>query len=492
MKKWFSWRNIIMARIVLSITLFSYAATLSAQTTTAPPVQDAAYWNMNRALSGVTGKALQSRGYVPNDPRTYSTLQGMSGAAKAAITGAGAAAGGALAVTLAGATAPAWASLVLFAGISSIVGYAVHLALDAGVKWAFGDKNKQEPVTVYAAGSAGNSDVALIKDGEYWRWSSGANTVMGGSPHGVAAAVFNIAYLNEDWQQYQLGSCRPNAEGTVYYCDVLRRWRGNASAEWGEWYVKPNDFSVIKSTSSPYSCPVGHNWHNGQCVPSVVVVTEDGPKTLKRAAELLTEQELNSPLNPALVAGSANTLWQRAAEQPGYSGFPYPYSNPITAAEAEQFMNENPGIWPKVRDFVQPRTDYQTNENTATLPRTATNTIGQPAPDEMTSNQDKAVTNSGGDGAKVNLGPDPGIGAPSLQPPTMEDIMRPIMQMLPEFRGKDFVFPVGQCPTWKINAFERVLNIDKHCELFEQMKPTVRGASLLAWSIVSVIIILGA
>ena len=99
---------------------------------------------VSNSVSTVTQNKMVALGVSPQDPRYLSTLNGMTSIA-----------GTALMVGSALATAPAWVSVAVAAGISALVGTVVSLGVSSLWNWAFGSPSSATPVTVNApAGSA--------------------------------------------------------------------------------------------------------------------------------------------------------------------------------------------------------------------------------------------------------------------------------------------------------------------------------------------------
>ena len=464
--------KVILALVLPTITPPALALTPS----------DAAYWNMNRSLSGVTQDALKARGYVASDPRTYSTLSSMSNVATTALSSASGAAAGVLAVTLLGATAPAWVSIAVMAGVGAVVGWGVNIALNSAVKWLFGAPDSPTPINV--EGTSG-SVPALENGGPYFSYANGA--IIGASGDGVlntAISVFFPSSATTLWRCTNFQASGPNVT-----CQRQRRDRTNESVAWGEWTGGITETAYYTASGSAYACPMGYVSKYGSCVAAVMPST-DGAKTVNQAVAQLTQEQLAQPLNPSIVASLANRLWLQAALQPGYAGIPYPAGNPITATEAQAWQQVNPEAWPTVGAFVQPRIDSQTNTNTVALPVNATDI--STAPTTFTTSPNPATTNPAATSVQVNLGSDPGIGSPSLEAiPTAKQIVDPILNMLPGHKNFTVAAQAGECPkpTFELYGTHK---LEAHCTLIDQNKATIQGAMLFAWAAIALFIVLSA
>lgn len=457
-----TWKRCLIWKLCIHLMLFPvFLSPAHAQTTTS----QAATWNMNRALSGITQQALQSRGYVATDPRTYSTLAGMSTTAGAI---AGGAAATAAAVTLAGVTAPAWGSILLVAGVTSLVGVLVQLGVTGLVNWLFRSDQKIDqtaPPGQFASCATGGT---LL----YWDAVVGGQTVYACDGMDLARQALQI--------NKPLSAGQSTAVTCVDSVTVVTCSNANGGA---------NAFRRSGTTSA--SCGSGIYQVGTACVPYTFTPAGAVPaataQTLQQAATALPATETAKALNPQLVAAVANTLWQQAAAQPGYAGLPYPASNPISTAEAQSWMQANPGVWPTVGDFLTPKATNATNTQPWALP------VDPTAPaSPLTTASNPTATNPASTSPLVNLGSDPGTPTPQLESiPTAEQIVSPILNMLPGHRSFVAAGNSGTCPTPVIELYgSHTLNA--HCVVIEQNKSTIQVAMTFAWAVLALFIVLSA
>jgi hypothetical protein len=435
---------------------------------------DAAYWNMNRSMSGVTQEALTSRGYVANDPRTYGTLRGMSGAASSAFGSAAGAIVGAGTVALLGVTAPAWASVAVFAGVSAVVGYAVTLGIDSFVKWLFTSDNKIDDSSVGVTPVSTSALVAGLP-------AFYATTLYGVYPADVIAFGSDPVALARQAHKIKYGTEAEFCNGTPTSSSADCRVVGSS-----------NIIRALPLTASPVACPAGQYYQNGVCKPYTYVVTPI-PTTLgnsvQSAVNHIPATDMARPLNPAIVAATANRLWQQAAAQPGYEGAPYPVSNPITTAEAAAYQQANPQTWPTVANFVEPRP--ATVANNVALPYSTSTTT--PVPTTFTTAPNPATTQPSTVADQVNLGRDPNTAAPTLEnTPTAQQILNPILNLVPSLKSFSASTPTGVCPQPSLHLFGQTQTFTAHCTIFENNKATMQAAMTFAWALIAVLIILSA
>jgi len=92
-----------------------------------------------------------------------------------------------------------------------------------------------------------------------------------------------------------------------------------------------------------------------------------------------------------------------------------------------------------------------------------------------------------------NLGPDPGIGAPALEPiPTAQQILSPLLNLFPSL--KNFVVPNhnATCPKWSVHLFDRDVPLQDHCPMLEQVRPTAYATMAAVWILIALFIVLAA
>lgn len=437
------WRSTAL----LLVWLIAITPAVRAQATT-----DAAYWNMNRALSGVLSEGMEARGFSKADPRLSNTLARISPYLKGIAGGAAVVGTGAL-------TAPAWGTVALAAGIATVVTFAVGLGLDALVKWLFHDSTIDEHSGALSPANVPGTFVG----NDVWCTNQGGGGCAASAEAMAAQAASNLG------QSAVSGSY--DASGGIY---TLKTNTGLSI------YVNKGKGAV--------SCPGGHYYKGSQCVP--LTFPGDAVRTGLSPGEAikgLPESDLNKQLNPTLLAALANRAWQQAAQQPGYDGLPYPQSHPITSTEAARWAQAHPEYWPTVRDFVRPNPVTMGNPNPWALPSnpTAPELTPSPQPNEGTTNPAK-------DQPQVNLGPDPAIGAPTLeQIPTAQQIAEPILQLLPELRHFEVQGVTGVCPRPTIDLYGPIV-IEAHCKLIEDNKHILQAAMAFAWAAMALFIVLSA
>lgn len=126
-------------------------------------------------------------------------------------------------------------------------------------------------------------------------------------------------------------------------------------------------------------------------------------ESVSSAISAIPSSDLDASLSPDIVAALADALWQQASAQPGYSGIPYPASNPITSADAGAVQSASPSGWPGVGSVASP----------ATAPSGASSPFQIPSPSASTDPGTGTGTDPG-----TGSGTDPGTGGDSGSPPS--------------------------------------------------------------------------
>ena len=93
----------------------------------------------------------------------------------------------------------------------------------------------------------------------------------------------------------------------------------------------------------------------------------------------------------------------------------------------------------------------------------------------------------------MNLGPDPGIGSPALESvPTAAQILAPLLNLLPGFRGYAMPAHSGTCPEPSFVWAGTTYTWTKHCELIEQNRSLIYSAFVVVFSLAAALIVLTA
>jgi hypothetical protein len=98
-----------------------------------------------------------------------------------------------------------------------------------------------------------------------------------------------------------------------------------------------------------------------------------------------------------------------------------------------------------------------------------------------------------GDGTKVDLGPDPNVGPPTLEgTPTAQQIVGPFLNLMPDLRAINVADYPGVCPKPSFDWRGTTYLMESHCTLLEANRGTIQTAMLLVWTIAAVVIVLRA
>lgn len=453
-----AWKRLIIVKLIVKLVLLSLLAPLNAlaQALPAPEPQ-----KVSRAVSGVLQDGMRNRGFASNDPRFWKTLSSVGGRATAAGAGAGAAV-----ITAGVITAPAWVSIAVAAAIGAVVTYGVTLAIDGLVEWLFNDDGTIDFQYVNSAPTLpGFAQGQMV-----WSGEGPSGNVYGDNFQTVANQIRQDQATSWWGYTYVVPTCTLTSGG--YACSP-----GNI---------------VLTQKPAPTQCPTGTLLIGASCAiptfPDQTAEPQDQEGiAVPAAVSAIPEADLNKPLNPAILAALVNQLWQQAAMQPGYDGLPYPQNDPITAAEVQPWIQANPTLAPTVGDFVAPNPVTTVNPTSWVLPSNPTAPVTTPVTES-----NPGTTNPAEENPLTNLGPDPGIGAPDLEAtPTAQQILDPILNMLPGHRSFTATSHEGTCPTPTINLYG-AHTMDAHCTLIDQNKGVIQGAMTFAWAVIALFIVLSA
>lgn len=179
-----------------------------------------------------------------------------------------------------------------------------------------------------------------------------------------------------------------------------------------------------------------------------------------------------------------NSLWSQAAQQPGYAGLPYPVNAPVTTAQASGVESALGTSAPTVGSVVS---------GAGSLTGAGSTPFATSVPAASNPASSVPVATDPGSGAQVNLGPDPGIGSPSLEStPTATQILAPVLGMLPGLRTYGVPAHSAQCPQPSVTVFGRTLTVTAQCTLAEQFRPQIYATFVMVFSLVALFIVLTA
>ena len=424
-------------------------------------VAEPAYANMQRAVGGIIQSVAQARGYTLTDPRTYGTLYSFGKAAGSTVAGVGAAG------VVVG-TAPGWLTLIAAAAVAAGVTYAVNASLDGLVKFMF----------------PGNGQVVIF------------------------VPPMGVQYSSSDsWTNASPadGSCKINpstgfADGTMVY--VGKAAGSCFSIPSAAYYQRVCVSSAVQSAIGGTSCSnasssnlaalasvlTSNGWtdNNAQTVATGSPVQTTVPN-LANAVSLIPQTELAQPVDPSMLAVLINEMWREAAQQPGYAGLPYDPSQPVQVTDVAAWAAANPAAYPTVQALVAPVSDTSTGFAPSTS--SAPDASVQPA----TQATSPTSTNSAASEPAANLGPDPGIGSPTLEPiPTASQILAPVLSLLPDLRAYSVPSHSGDCPKPSFTAWGKTFTLTEHCDFAEQNRPGLYAAGVLLFAIASLLILLSA
>lgn len=406
---------------------------------------------MGQAIGGVMEHKAIQRGFAANDPRFGSAVAATGAVLTAAATGVIAVSG-----------APLWVTI----GLGALASGLVSLAVDSAVDWIFNDDGT---ATYTPPGTAPSGDYGSNRFFVGKTYNN--KSVTGSDPQAIAMAVINYG---------ESGSFTSSGTDLPWRWDVVGRDSGSnryyfagAFVRGSDVWIRSTTISGFPSNPNPGSTP---DYEAGTSAPVPI------NKPVGDLADSLTPEKKALPVNPKIIADITNQAWKKAAAQPDYQGLPYSYSDPVTTADVEAWRVSNPSSYPTVGDAVSSAYNPSTGSVPVTLPGQVTN-------------PSTGIPTAPAGSTKVDLGIDPGIGAPNLEAtPTGSQVLAPITGLMPDLRNFQVPSHQAECPKpeFDIAILHTRVRMDAHCTLFEGVRGSLYNGSLVAWLIAALFIVLSA
>jgi hypothetical protein len=455
-----------------------------AATTTSSP-------GMWGAISGVVAATAAANGFVPADPRIAETVKAI-GAAAAAV-------GGSIATATGEAIASVpWVAVGAAAGIGAVLaGVPTSLGDDSMGAWQF---NPDGTVTVNPPGSSsgssgsGSSPFPTLQQGQPY-WVDG--TSVGSSPEAAAQAAVQVVNAQASFQQYgwteELGGCTQGSTSTEYQCSYTVYGSDGSGHGSGYQYASLGSGNWTGST-----CSSGLDINNA-CAAYVPPPSASQPQpvteSVAQAVAGVPADDLSEPLDPALLAALVGALWSQAAEDDnGYAGLPFPVNAPPTAGQAQDVETALGSGAPTVGSAVSGAGSLAGASSTDPFSGTGSGTgTGTGTSTGTGTGTGTATATDPGSGAQVNLGPDPGIGAPSLEAiPTASQILAPVLGLMSDLRAWAVPAHTSQCPEPTFDLWGNTYTISAQCDLLDEYGTQITVAFDVAFAVAAVLIVLTA
>ncbi len=439
---------------------------------------DAPTANMQRTTGGVLQSVMSARGVAANDPRYYNTLYEVGKTATATAAGLGTGA-------LVAGTSPAWGSLVAFAAVSAAVSYGITFAVDSAVKYFWGTDpatvTVQSPVYVTADPTqtflVGQSIVRSGSAGSY-EYKAYAN----GTTNTSSSPV--VSYYN----------CGTSPFGNVVGCNVMAYLplQGYSYAAGYQEWTTGTFFDAYKAGNSSPVTPS----------KSATGQTTTATKSTSAALASDSSSEASSPVAYGTTALVIDQLWKTAAATSGYTGVPYDSAQPVTSEQVQAWANSNPSSYASVSSLTTPSTgsglvpSKTTSASVAVEPVTSavTSTVTDSSSSTSPSTSTVLCGLAGLSPCAVTLSEsDPGVSTPTLDAtPTASSVLSPLLSLLPDFKSYSVPSHSASCPRPAFSVFGTTVTMDSHCTLFEGQRAALYAAMVLAFTLVSIFIILSA
>ena len=277
-------------------------------------------------------------------------------------------------------------------------------------------------------------------------------------PQGHQATDFRFGFLNKPW----CTSIPPPGQ-------VCSQWKFRLAFD----YRTPAEPSEWPRVSYSFRT---HVMQGGGFTPIAI------RGSLEELQMLAPPEMLREPVPDSLIAEVANRLWQRAAAADDFDGLPYEAGNPITQQQVSAALKADPDLQPKWSDLVEPARDdeWPFHRQSPSVPAIPIRPV--PRHNEQGQSAPQQQPNS-----------DPGVPPPDLERvPTAAEILEPLLKVYR--RLQEFAVPShsAECPRPQIELFEKLLTLDKHCDLTEKHRIAIHAVMLAVWSMVALFIVLRA
>lgn len=493
----------------------------------APALSPPGFYNPNVGLSvgQVLSNGLAARG-VPVNDNVASAIE-LGKTVQTALDGVG---------MLFGARGKTWAGLLAKVGVGSAIA-GLTWCFTASYCWKTSSDGHVHPQQNALQNTPTGTYPPMSKSSGGWKTTQYGTTCYGTTLRAMTECA--VAPLNSNRaQQASCNGATANTTCTTYAACSS----GNDSADYCTTAgVKVNTFAAtaVAAGDMPAECQNGvASVTGGQTSCGVPPQT---PMPASQAAngywdDLTPGQALDaanttipqnvqaSPLSAQQVGDMTNELWRQAAAAPGYTGVPY---KPFTQAEIEAAYAQGlqQGLTrPTVGDLLSAPTPgqaqnavgSQTNPGPATgllqgadianaanygrpgitLPSTGAVPLGSTNYAPAVSAASGPVTVNVTVNPKLDLGPDPGVGSPSLEnPPGWQQWYSRLKTAMPFIDSA----PVKQfqaqgsyaCPVGRGKFFDKDIVMDQHCTFLETYRTQIQTVMKLAWGLSVLLVIFG-
>ncbi|AMM14995.1 hypothetical protein AX768_13715 [Burkholderia sp. PAMC 28687] len=484
---------------------------------------------INRAEAAILTRVAISRGFAANDPRIAATLTSMGQASTALnVVSTG------VAVGLGFAGAPVWltvaAGLGILAAGSALYAGSVSLSRSMDGKTITAQQPLPQSVgaTYTPVSAAPATDNNMVNP---WVWAAQQGIPVYRTAQCQSGDAFCTAFpsvptsgqKNFDYsagtveiipntiqqvQQFEGYQQQYSANGGVTnptnpqwtYSGSSVYWQPNADGTQQTLYISVNgQQQVYDSTSGNF---VWQPLSRTQALTNYTIGPGVKPATgtdLSQVYPQLQPAALTQTLDPSTLAALTNQTWQQAASQPGYQGLPYSATQPISFADVQPWVAQNPTLAPNVSDLFRPATDpgvTQVTISPTVQPGSAGVTDPASSPSTGAGNNVNVVNTPNVNvvnKVSVDLGADPGVQAPTLESaPTISMILSPLLNLFPDLKGWSVPTHGSACPEPSFTAFGRSFTLSAQCDLAESHRTGIYTAFAAMFTLAALLVVLRA
>jgi hypothetical protein len=92
-----------------------------------------------------------------------------------------------------------------------------------------------------------------------------------------------------------------------------------------------------------------------------------------------------------------------------------------------------------------------------------------------------------------SIGDNPGVAEPTLEDaPDANSILSPLLDLFPVLRAFQVPGHSGACPSPTLTLFNQSYVMDQHCTMAESVRSELSVASLSAWAVIALVVLMAA
>lgn len=431
---------------------------------------------------GVVADKLQRLGYRPDDPRVGATIDAIQ--KEAVSTAVGAAGSGFVSAALTVLTGAAlgtpigWGAIGV-AALVGVAGYGLQRLVTGGLDWLFNSNGTVTP-------PADSSGTGLVVGGPYWNVSTAY-----GAGSGTSYGLTGLAAMQAAFSRTTKPVRCTTINATAVTCEFGSGYYADGSIAWST-YPSPG----YHSSGSPVASSTGLYSDASVSAPAATPTPVSAANLFSPSSTSFPDSERVKPVDTGVLAKTIDALWRSAADRDSSILSP----QTISSSDVSGFLNQNPSIVPRGDNLTSTPSPFSPTSSPSSSP---SGSAVPTSPDATTNPGPSGLVGPGIPPAvpvvptaatpKVDLGPDPKIGAPSLETiPTGAQILAPLLGLFPDLRSYVVPSHTAECPKPSMDIFSRHYVMDAHCTVLEAVRPVLYLIMAAVWVMIAALIVLGA